>query len=194
MRRQAGRANARLEAGEAVYSVLGDRACIPPFGVGGAGPASPVRVARLSAGEEFAFATPGKVTGHRIVADDIVLMKAALRQIGIPLEERDGICEVTGAAGPLVLSAIEHHLDLGLAGTAIRPLTAALTLGSGTEEPFFSQRENTQRYNTVARFAQPDDWRNTDVLRIIWSNACFVDVESPLRVAGTRSPSMIAST
>jgi len=53
----------RLEEGEAVYSVLGDRAFIPPFGVDGAGPAGPVRVA--------------KVTGHPIVEGDRVLMESA---------------------------------------------------------------------------------------------------------------------
>ncbi|MCZ6459053.1 MAG: 3-phosphoshikimate 1-carboxyvinyltransferase, partial [Gammaproteobacteria bacterium] len=36
------------------------------------------------------------------------------------------------AAGPLVTHDATFKLDLGLAGTALRPLTAALTLGSGT--------------------------------------------------------------
>ena len=54
----------QLEEGEAVYSVLGDRAFVPPFGVGGAGPAAPVRVARIRDGRTVEFDTPGKVTGH----------------------------------------------------------------------------------------------------------------------------------
>ena len=67
----------RLEEGEAVYSVLGDRAFIPPFGVDGAGPAGPVRVAKVHDGRTVEFDTPGKVTGHPIVEGDRVLMESA---------------------------------------------------------------------------------------------------------------------
>ena len=67
----------RLEEGEAVYSVLGDRAFVPPFGVGGAGPAGPVRVAKVCDDRTVEFDTPGKVTGHPIAAGDCVLMESA---------------------------------------------------------------------------------------------------------------------
>ena len=67
----------RLEEGEAVYSVLGDRAFVPPFGVEGAGPAGPVRVAKVREGRTVEFDTPGKVTGHPVVAGDRVLMESA---------------------------------------------------------------------------------------------------------------------
>ena len=67
----------RLEEGEAVYSVLGDRAVVPPYGVDGAGPAGPVRVAKVHEGRTVEFDTPGKVTGHPIVAGDCVVMESA---------------------------------------------------------------------------------------------------------------------
>ena len=67
----------RLEEGEAVYSVLGDRAFVPPFGVDGAGPAGPVRVAKAVDGRTEEFDTPGKVTGHPIAAGDCVFMESA---------------------------------------------------------------------------------------------------------------------
>jgi N-methylhydantoinase B len=67
----------RLVHGEARYSVLSDRAVLPPFGVGGAGPAAPVRVSVVRAGVEREFATPGKVTGHAIEAGDVVVMQSA---------------------------------------------------------------------------------------------------------------------
>ncbi|MDX1434080.1 MAG: hydantoinase B/oxoprolinase family protein [Gammaproteobacteria bacterium] len=67
----------RLEEGEATYSVLGDRAVIPPFGIGGAGSAGPVRVAKRRNGEEIEFATPGKVTGHPVAEGDVVIMESA---------------------------------------------------------------------------------------------------------------------
>jgi N-methylhydantoinase B len=63
--------------GEARYSVLSDRAVIPPFGVGGAGAAAPVRVSVRRDGEEIDFATPGKVTGYAIAAGDAVILESA---------------------------------------------------------------------------------------------------------------------
>ncbi len=67
----------RLVDGESRYSVLSDRAVLPPFGVGGAGPAAPARVCVRRDGVEIDFATPGKVTGHQIAAGDVVVMQSA---------------------------------------------------------------------------------------------------------------------
>ena len=67
-------------------------------------------------------------------SDDTEYMLAALRQLGISIDEsssaRDEVA-VIGAAGPLVTNDQTHSLQLGLAGTALRPLAAALTLGRG---------------------------------------------------------------
>jgi len=67
----------RLLAGEARYSVLSDRAAIPPFGVGGAGPGAPVKVAVSHNGAEREFATLGKATGHALTSQDVVIMESA---------------------------------------------------------------------------------------------------------------------
>ena len=67
----------RLLAGEGRYSALSDRAAIPPFGVGGAGPAAPVKVSVIRNGTELEFPTPGKVTGYPLVAQDMVVMQSA---------------------------------------------------------------------------------------------------------------------
>ena len=67
----------RLLEGEARYSVLSDRAVLPPFGVAGAGPAAPVKVSLRRDGAEVDFSTPGKVTGVAIRAGDIVVMQSA---------------------------------------------------------------------------------------------------------------------
>ena len=67
----------RLLEGESRYSVLSDRAVLPPFGVAGAGPAAPVKVSLRRDGAEIDFATPGKVTGVAIRAGDIVVMQSA---------------------------------------------------------------------------------------------------------------------
>jgi len=67
----------RLLAGEGRYSALSDRAVIAPFGVAGAGPAAPVKVSVVRDGAELLFPTPGKVTGYRLVAGDVVVMQSA---------------------------------------------------------------------------------------------------------------------
>ncbi|MFM7121820.1 MAG: 3-phosphoshikimate 1-carboxyvinyltransferase, partial [Gammaproteobacteria bacterium] len=65
-------------------------------------------------------------------SDDTRYMLAALNMLGVAVERQGSTCRVTGRAGPLVTSAAHHDLYLGLAGTALRPLAAALTLGQGT--------------------------------------------------------------
>jgi N-methylhydantoinase B len=67
----------RLLAGEGRYSALSDRAAIPPFGVGGAGPAAPVKVSVIRNGMEREVSTPGKVTGHLLKSQDVVVMQSA---------------------------------------------------------------------------------------------------------------------
>jgi N-methylhydantoinase B len=67
----------RLLEDEATYSVLSDRAVIPPFGVLGGKSAAPVRVSVINKGVECPLATPGKATGTQITRDDIVVMESA---------------------------------------------------------------------------------------------------------------------
>ncbi len=65
-------------------------------------------------------------------SDDTHYMLQALRQLDIHIERDGNDYLVEGVAGPLVTQARTESLNLGLAGTALRPLTAALTLGQGT--------------------------------------------------------------
>ena len=67
----------KLLGQEAVYSVLGDRAVIPPFGIGGGGPAAHVAVSLVRNGAPQRLDTPGKVTGHPMVQGDVVVMESA---------------------------------------------------------------------------------------------------------------------
>ena len=69
MRRQV-----RLLDDEASYSVLSDRAVIPPYGMLGASSAHLYRVSISRNGAEQEFPIPGKVTGHPIQRDDVVVM------------------------------------------------------------------------------------------------------------------------
>ncbi len=64
-------------------------------------------------------------------SDDIQRMLTALAALGIEVTHADGEHLVDGVGGPLVDRELDLTLDLGLAGTAYRPLAAALAAGSG---------------------------------------------------------------
>lgn len=62
-------------------------------------------------------------------ADDTRVMRAALRTLGVEVDETDGDCVVYGCSGNLPKN--QADLFMGNAGTAIRPLTAALAILGG---------------------------------------------------------------
>ncbi|MCG9730772.1 3-phosphoshikimate 1-carboxyvinyltransferase [Shewanella sp. Isolate13] len=78
-------------------------------------------------------------------SDDIRYMLASLKQLGVSyrLSDNNAVCELEGIGGPLD-AAEPQTLFLGNAGTAMRPLCAALTLGRGeftlTGEPRMEER------------------------------------------------------
>ena len=77
----------RLIGEEAVYSVLSDRAVVPPYGVGGGASAAPVCVSIREKGQDVPLVTPGKATGVRLRRDAVfVLQSAGGGGYGNPLE------------------------------------------------------------------------------------------------------------
>jgi 3-phosphoshikimate 1-carboxyvinyltransferase len=62
-------------------------------------------------------------------ADDTQVMRQALRSLGVRFEEATDALRVEGVNGPFPVK--EAELFLGNAGTAFRPLTAALALSGG---------------------------------------------------------------
>lgn len=62
---------------EASYSVLSDRAVIPPFGVHGAGGGASYHLGVERDGMTLEFDTPGKVTGFPVYRDDVVVMRSS---------------------------------------------------------------------------------------------------------------------
>ncbi|MCL1045011.1 3-phosphoshikimate 1-carboxyvinyltransferase [Shewanella electrodiphila] len=88
----------------------------------------------------------GKTTLTNLLdSDDIRYMLASLKQLGVEyqLSENNTVCELVGLGKPLSAQQAQT-LFLGNAGTAMRPLCAALTLGSGeftlTGEPRMEER------------------------------------------------------
>ena len=75
----------------------------------------------------------GQTTVHDLLAsDDTAVMLAALRQLGCAVEESGSTAVITGLGGQSVQP--QAKLYLGNAGTAMRPLTAALALLGGDFE------------------------------------------------------------
>ena len=72
----------------------------------------------------------GKTTLKQLLdADDTQVMRNALRQLGVQVEDHGTTCEVTGCGGSFPNKKAD--LFMGNAGTAIRPLTAALVMQEG---------------------------------------------------------------
>lgn len=67
----------RLAGDEAVYSVLSDRAVVPPYGVGGGASAAPVSVSIRANGQDVPLLTPGKATGVRLRRDSVFILQSA---------------------------------------------------------------------------------------------------------------------
>ena len=71
------RREVRLTAPEAAYSVLGDGAVVPAFGVTGGRSGVPVSSQVRRRGDTLAFPTPGKVSGFHMVRDDVLVLQSA---------------------------------------------------------------------------------------------------------------------
>ena len=67
----------RLLDEEASYSVLSDRGVIPPYGMFGGGAGRQYHLSIRRDGQEIEFDTPGKVTGHPIRRDDVVIIRSS---------------------------------------------------------------------------------------------------------------------
>ena len=70
----------RLLDDDAVYSVLSDRAAIPPFGVAGGHVSAQVEAAVIRDGETRELPMPGKVSGLRLRRGDVEIGRASCRE------------------------------------------------------------------------------------------------------------------
>src|SRR3989344_4979418 len=79
----------------------------------------------------------GTTAVHDLLAsDDTRVMLEALRALGCDIQQNGDTVHITGLAGKL--SVLQADLFMGNAGTAIRPLTAALALLSATQGGVFT--------------------------------------------------------
>jgi 3-phosphoshikimate 1-carboxyvinyltransferase len=112
---------------------------------------------------------------NMLASDDTQLMLDALEKLSVDVTTADGATLVVGKGGPLVTQEIELDLYLGMAGTAYRPLTAALCLGRGTFSLLGSER---MRERPIADLV--------DALRTLGARIDYLDQTGypPLRVHG----------
>ena len=81
----------------------------------------------------LAALSQGKTAIHDVLAsDDTAVMLTALKQLGCAIEQSDRTVIVDGLGGQLINKKLQ--LFMGNAGTAMRPLTAALAMLGGEFE------------------------------------------------------------
>lgn len=69
--------------------------------------------------------------GGALHSEDTALMRSALSRLGVAVDDTEDVTIVHGCGGPLSSHPARIELNLGLAGTAFRPLTAVLAAGCG---------------------------------------------------------------
>lgn len=121
----------------------------------------------------------GKTVVHDLLdADDTRVMLVALEKLGIKLQRSGNICTVQGCGGVFPVASAE--LFLGNAGTAFRPLTAALVA---------SAAQNSGRYTLsgVARMHERPIGDLVDGLRQLGADVRYGAHQGypPLEISGT---------
>ena len=118
----------RVMDDEASYSVLSDRAVLPPWGVHGGASGAPYHLSVQRGAEMMDFDTPGKVTGHPVYRDDVVVMRSSGGGgFGDPLDrdpERVSL-DVSYGTVSAERAAAGYGVVLDAQGTVDRPATAA---------------------------------------------------------------------
>jgi 3-phosphoshikimate 1-carboxyvinyltransferase len=114
-------------------------------------------------------------------SDDTQVMQAALRQIGCSVEMQGTEVRIAGLGG--VLACREAELFLGNAGTAMRPLAAALAVLTATQGGRFDLRG-------VERMHERPIGDLVDALRRLGCSIEYLGVDGfpPLRLGGTARP------
>ncbi len=119
----------------------------------------------------------GETRIHNLLrSDDTQYMLQALTDLGIALQWQDDGLLVTGRNGPLVTEDKHLQLQLGMAGTAYRPLTAALCLGKGQFELLGNERMRERPIKDLV-----------DALRPLGADIRYLGHEGfpPVQVTGT---------
>jgi 3-phosphoshikimate 1-carboxyvinyltransferase len=132
-------------------------------------------------------------------ADDTRVMRAALKTLGIKIDEQvvagQAICDVHGADG--IFPQKNADLFMGNAGTAIRPLTAALAVLGGEYHlhgvPRMHERPIRDLVDGLNTFGAQIDYLGQEGYPPIQIHQARLDLSQPVRVRGDVSSQFLTA-
>ncbi|MDF3881748.1 3-phosphoshikimate 1-carboxyvinyltransferase [Cupriavidus basilensis] len=128
-------------------------------------------------------------------SDDTRVMLQALRTLGVAWRQEDGACVVRGVAGNFPNKAAE--LFMGNAGTAIRPLTAALALQGGSYKlsgvPRMHERPIGDLVDGLRQIGAHVDYLGTEGYPPLQISPAQIRIDAPIRVRGDVSSQFLTA-
>ncbi len=144
----------------------------------------------------LAALSQGRTTVHELLAsDDTAVMLAALRQLGCSVEQRGDTAVIEGLGGRL--QEKQAKLFMGNAGTAMRPLTAALALLGGNFElsgiPRMHERPIGDLVDALRQLGCAIDYLGNEGFPPLRLRPGHLKLEEPIRVRGDVSSQFLTS-
>jgi 3-phosphoshikimate 1-carboxyvinyltransferase len=128
-------------------------------------------------------------------SDDTRVMLDALEKLGVKLKRDGDTCVVTGTRG--ALPAARADLFLGNAGTAVRPLTAALAVNGGDYRihgvPRMHERPIGDLVDGLRQIGAKIDYEENEGFPPLRIRPAQVSVEAPIRVRGDVSSQFLTA-
>lgn len=128
-------------------------------------------------------------------SDDTVVMLEALARLGVGIRRDADVVRITGVGGTFPVRDAE--LFLGNAGTAFRPLTAALALAGGTYRlsgvARMHQRPIGDLVDALRRIGARIDYLGDEDYPPLAIHSAAIDVDSPVRVRGDVSSQFLTA-
>ncbi|KJK23762.1 3-phosphoshikimate 1-carboxyvinyltransferase [Burkholderiaceae bacterium 16] len=128
-------------------------------------------------------------------SDDTRVMLQALRTLGVEWRQEDGACVVRGVGGNFPNKAAE--LFMGNAGTAIRPLTAALALQGGSYKlsgvPRMHERPIGDLVDGLRQIGAHVDYLGTEGYPPLQISPAQIRIDAPILVRGDVSSQFLTA-
>ncbi|MEO8024221.1 bifunctional 3-phosphoshikimate 1-carboxyvinyltransferase/cytidylate kinase [Polaromonas sp.] len=144
----------------------------------------------------LAALSEGRTTVHDLLAsDDTAVMLAALRQLGCTVAQKGTTAIIDGLGGQLAQK--QARLYLGNAGTAMRPLTAALALLGGDFElsgvPRMHERPIGDLVDALRQLGCHIDYLGQDGFPPLHIQTGHLTLNAPIRVRGDVSSQFLTA-
>ncbi|GAB2910542.1 hypothetical protein GCM10027093_55910 [Paraburkholderia jirisanensis] len=128
-------------------------------------------------------------------SDDTRVMLAALEKLGVKLQRDGDTCVVAGTRG--AFTAKTADLFLGNAGTAVRPLTAALAVNGGNYRvhgvPRMHERPIGDLVDGLRQIGAQIDYEENDGYPPLRIRSAPIKVDGPIRVRGDVSSQFLTA-